>query len=151
MRLLMVNDDWSMLPKEHPIRLAFDAGEPTPLKGVIYECVGFYDNYTKENLDSGYELSGFDFSKYTDQTVFFKRDRFINLGLESNIKGGSYKMSFTCEIKYETNWLNELPRKKKKSMKIKIGFNYIWISHNFFIHLSNEFRWKYNCYWGCTW
>jgi hypothetical protein len=40
MRLLMINDDWGELPKDHPVKLAFDAGEPTPLKGIIYTCVG---------------------------------------------------------------------------------------------------------------
>lgn len=109
----MTNDDWDALPKDHPVRLAFDAGEPTPLKGMIYTCVGFFTDLRKDEWNEGYELAEFDFSKYTNQKVYFKKDRFINLGNKPEVIESSYNCSFVMEYKIKT----KIPRKKKKRLK----------------------------------
>ncbi len=120
-----MDDDWSGLPKDHPVKLAFEAGEPTPLKGVIYTCVGLFSDIREKYKIEGYELLDFDFSKYTNKKVYFKKDRFINLGEKPETKESIY--NFSLIMKYKS----KIPRKikKKKNLKTKQKYTTYTFTH----------------------
>lgn len=118
MKVTLKDDDWSTVPQDYGVGIAFKNGDLLPIQGEEYQVIGFANDDIKKV--KGYELSGFPGFIFREERFEVTNTDFIP---DCVIDGKEIsRMNMYSTFAFSFN-VGKMPRKKKKHFK-KYGMSF---------------------------